>query len=104
MGHQFSILEDYQSDPLNYESIKNRLPEEPFDYIIWFLVIPTVSDICEKLSVNYIFWNYDSPLMSLFHPSIYNQPNYTFIFNYTKYNYLHERNAPNIFHLPLVVN
>lgn len=109
MGYQVSILEGYQLDPLNYESpgvesVKNKLLEESFDYVISYLFIPRVSDICEELSVSYISWTYDSPLMSLFHPSIYNQHNYTFIFDYAQYHYLRQRRVPHIFHLPLGVN
>ena len=109
MGYQVSMLEGCQLDPLDYsspgyESVQSKLQEESFDYVISYLFIPRVSDICEELCVNYISWTYDSPLMSLFHPSIYNRHNYTFIFDYALYDYLYKRNVPHIFHLPLGVN
>lgn len=109
MGYNVTILEEHQLDPLNYnlpayESFKNKLQEQPYDYVISYLFIPRVSDICEELSVNYISWTYDSPLMSLFHPAVYNQHNYTFIFDHAQYEYFHKRGTPHTFYLPLGAN
>lgn len=109
MGHTVSMIEDYEYDPLEdnppaYEAIEKALRETAFDYVISYLFLPKASDICERLSVDYISWTYDSPLVSLFHPSIYNSHNYTFIFDRAEYEYLCKRNVPHLYYMPLAAN
>lgn len=109
MGHIVSIFEEGTFNPLEYDSpvyedIRQRIVENTFDFVISYLFFPRISDICEQLSVDYISWTYDSPLMSLFHPAIYNHHNYTFIFDRGEYEYLRKRNVPHLYHLPLGVN
>lgn len=109
MKHSVSILEEYEFDPLEnnppaYAAIEQKLKECAFDFVISYLFLPKASDICERLSINYISWTYDSPLVSLFHPSIYNQHNYTFIFDHAEYLHLSEKNIPHLYYLPLGAN
>ena len=109
MGHIVFIFEEGTFNPLEYDSpvyedIRQRIVENTFDFVISYLFFPRISDICEQLSVDYISWTYDSPLMSLFHPAIYNRHNYTFIFDRGEYEYLRKRNVPHLYHLPLGVN
>ena len=109
MNHFVSTLEKYEFDPLEsnppaYAAIEQRLMECVFDYVISYLFLPKVSDICERLSIGYISWTYDSPLVSLFHPSINNWHNYTFIFDHAEYMHLSEKNIPHLYYLPLGAN
>ena len=109
MGHTVSMLEEYQLDPMElnspaYECITKKLQEQQYDFVISYLFIPKVSDICEQMAVNYISWTYDSPLISLFHPAIYNEHNYTFIFDRAEYEHLSEKNIPHLYYLPLGTN
>lgn len=109
MKHTVSMLEGYSLDPLEHDSpayacITKKLQEQKFDFVISYLFIPKVSDICEHMSINYISWTYDSPLISLFHPSIYNRHNYTFIFDRAEYEHLNEKNIPHLYYLPLGAN
>ena len=109
LKHHVSILEDFEFDPLEdntdaYKAATHKIKSDTFDFVISYLFIPQISDICEDLSVNYISWTYDSPLVSLFHPSIYNRHNYTFIFDRAEYERLSKNNIPHLYHLPLGVN
>ncbi len=109
LKYNVSILEKYDFDPLEdnapaYEALEKELMEHTFDFVISYLFFPKISDICERLSINYISWTYDSPLVSLFHPSICNRHNYIFIFDHAEYMHLSEKKPPHLYYLPLGVN
>lgn len=65
---------------------------------------PVVSEVCKKTNVKYISWTYDSPLISLYHPSIQNPCNYTFIFDSEECKNLKSKSVANVFYMPLAVN
>lgn len=65
---------------------------------------PHVSDLCEKLRIKYIAWTVDSPLISLYHQSLFNECNYIFIFDRFYYEELRRLGVKNIWYLPLAVN
>lgn len=109
LKHDVSILEEYAFDPLEdnppaYAAFERKLMKYTYDFVISYLFFPKISDICERLSINYISWIYDSPLVSLFHPSICNHHNYIFIFDRTEYLRLSENNIPHLYYLPLGAN
>ncbi len=107
LGHTYEIF-NYTFHPLKenieastslYDFLSKK--HDSFDFVISFLFIPEVSNISNEYSLPYISWSYDSPLMSLFHSSIYNKNNYTFLFDKSEYNYLKAKNIPNLYHQPL---
>ncbi len=109
MGYDVFVLEEYEFDPLEdqpaaYEAVEAKLEKEKFSFVISYCYFPKISDICERLSVDYISWTYDSPLISLFHPSIYNFHNYLFIFDRAEYEYFRRQNVRHIYYLPMGVN
>lgn len=65
---------------------------------------PAVSVVCKKTNIKYISWTYDSPLISLYHPSIQNSCNYTFIFDSEECKNLKSKGVANVFYMPLAVN
>lgn len=85
-------------------SLKQQLHSNNYDFIISYLFIPDVSDICANYNIPYISWTYDSPLISLFTSSIFHNTNYTFIFDKLQCKRLEALGVPHIFHMPLAVN
>lgn len=63
-----------------------------------------ISDICESLGKKYIAWTVDSPLITLYHRSVYNSCNYIFIFDKYYYYQMKGLGLKNVFYLPLAVN
>ena len=107
--HNVDIINTTQFDPngctdAQFISLKQQLHSNNYDFIISYLFIPDVSDICANYNIPYISWTYDSPLISLFTPSIFNHTNYTFIFDKLQCKRLETLGAPHIFHMPLAVN
>lgn len=65
---------------------------------------PHVSDLCEELGKKYIAWTVDSPLISLYHKSLFNKCNYIFIFDRFYCEELRRLGAEHVWYLPLAVN
>lgn len=86
------------------EYLKKHLSTNHYDYVISYLFLPAVSDLCAFFQIPYLSWVYDSPLMSLFTPSIFHNTNYTFIFDKMQCKRLKDAGVPHTFHMPLAVN
>lgn len=74
------------------------------DMVFSFNYFAHISDICNKLGIIYISYTVDSPLISLYHNSIYNSCNYIFVFDKFFYYQLKELDLKNLYYLPLAVN
>lgn len=110
MGHSVTILEHHPFNPLETAFTPQILPVEDalnknkFNYVITYLYITQLSDICEKYQIPYIAWIYDSPLISVFHESIFNSMNRIFVFDKTMYDRLNQLGIPHIYYMPLAAN
>lgn len=109
MSYQVDIYTGAEFDPLNpipeeFEKLENFLSDHDFNCLISYLFIPEISDICQKRNDIYIGWVYDSPLISLFHPSVKNSCNYLFIFDRTEYEHMKSFGIPHLYYLPMGVN
>ena len=74
------------------------------DMVFSFNYFAHISDICNKLGIIYISYTVDSPLISLYHNSIYNPCNYIFVFDKFFYYQLKELELRHLFYLPLGAN
>lgn len=74
------------------------------DMVFSFNYFAHISDICNKLGIIYISYTVDSPLISLYHNSIYNPCNYIFVFDKFFYYQLKELELEHLFYLPLGAN
>lgn len=75
-----------------------------YDCIFSLNYFPHVSDLCEELGKKYIAWTVDSPLISLYHQSLFNKCNYIFIFDRFYAEELKSLGAEHVWYLPLAVN
>lgn len=109
MNYPVDILETTPFDPNQSveeqnEQLRKQLSSHSYDCVISYLFLPAVSDICAEMSIPYVSWTYDSPLISLFTSAIFHNTNYTFIFDKMQCKRLLDAKAPHIYHLPLAVN
>lgn len=109
MGYPVDVLKSTPLDPNHSVAEQNEylsvhLNSKHYDFVISYLFIPAVSDICSQFNVPYISWTYDSPLMALFTSSVFHKTNYTFIFDKMQCKRLIAAGVPHIFHMPLAVN
>lgn len=75
-----------------------------YDLIFSLNYFPHVSDICEEIGRKYVAWTVDSPLISLYHQSVFNSCNYIFIFDKFFYYELKQMGVKNVYYLALAVN
>ena len=75
-----------------------------YDCVFSLNYFPHVSDLCEELGKKYIAWTVDSPLISLYHQSLFNKCNYIFIFDRFYCEELKNLGAEHEWYLPLAVN
>lgn len=110
MGHDVTVLEEHPFDPVALEYtepfalVENTLAGDKYDYVLTYLFIPGISDLCEKYRIPYIAWVYDSPLISIFHESVFNSMNRIFIFDKAFFNRLIQIGIPHVYYMPLAAN
>lgn len=109
MGKKVDIYEAAEFDPLapvaeEFDKLEIFLLEHEFNCLISYLFVPEISDLCQKHHFPYIGWVYDSPLISLFHPSVKNPCNYLFVFDRSEYEHLKPLGIPHLYYLPMGVN
>ncbi|XME04286.1 DUF3880 domain-containing protein [Lachnospiraceae bacterium C1.1] len=98
-------IEHCTSDsPEDYEKLITFVKESPTDLLISQNYSPTVSNVCDKLSIPYAAWTYDMPLTSLHHASIFNNCNFIFSFDKFQTDFLIRKGMANVYHLPLAAN
>lgn len=110
MGHTVTVLDQYSFDPVNFDGlhylslVESALNQNHYDYVISYLYITYISDLCEKYQIPYITWIYDSPLISLFHESVFNSVNRIFIFDHAFYERMIKLDIPHVYYMPLAAN
>ena len=109
-GHTVDM---YEEKPVNSNSITGYKEHDmkeisdvisEYDIVFSLNYFPHISDVCEKLGKKYIAWTVDSPLISLYHQSVFNSCNYIFIFDKFFYYELKQMGVRNVYYLPLAVN
>ena len=110
MGHKLTVIDNYEFDPLNVhpvdelQIVETHLSTHKYDYVISYLYVTTISDLCQKYRTPYISWVYDSPLVSLFHKSVFNPVNRIFIFDHSFYERMIQIGIPHVYYMPLATN
>ncbi|MCI5494689.1 MAG: DUF3880 domain-containing protein [Lachnospiraceae bacterium] len=110
MGHSVTVMDQYAFDPIDLSAteplslIEQAVLTQNFDYAITYQYVPLLSDLFLKHHLTYIAWVYDSPLISLFHRSVFNDTNRIFIFDHTLYERMKKLEIPHIYYMPLAAN
>ena len=82
-GHEVHVFNAVDFVREKQEEIENMLAEKFAGYDIVFSVnyFQEVSGACMKAGKKYISWTVDSPMLTMYHDSVYNPCNYIFIFD-----------------------
>lgn len=96
------IFTDYLDDAFFAEKLRRRLRRISYDAIASFCFYPILSDLCKEFRIQYISWNYDSPIP---HLTRFDSP-YNHIYHFDKEDVktYQEQGYSLIRHLPLAVN
>lgn len=110
MGHSVTVIDDHPLDPVDLDaseslaSIEKAILTQSFDYAITYQYVPLLSNLFCKHHLTYIAWVYDSPLITLFHHSVFNHTNRIFIFDHTLYERMKRLEIPHIYYMSLAAN
>lgn len=110
MGHSVTVIDQETFDPYDvtfspaYKKIEQQLCESHFDAVFTYLFLPVISGLCEKHRVLYVSWIYDSPQISVFHPSILNSVNRIFVFDHCFFERMISMGIPHVYYLPMAAN
>ncbi len=97
-------LESYDISEEFSEFLEKKLKSTVFDFVFTINYFPVISDVCQRLGILYIAWSCDSPLISMYHKSVFNDVNRIFTFDMTNYREFKGMEVRNIWHLPLAVD
>lgn len=108
MGHTVSCVEykpeSFEHDPKLEAYLHNRFQKEIFDAVISFNYFQVVAKCCYEKGIKYIAWVWDSPLLSLYSPTLSLPTNYVFLFDKSLYEQFASSGIKTVYHLPLAVN
>ena len=107
-GFEVDIIEQhlpsYDEDKEFSLKLIKLLREKPYDFVFTINYFGVVSDACEQAGVPYVSWSCDSPLISMYHESVFNECNYIFLFDKSSYLFFKELGVEKLWHLPLAVD
>ncbi len=106
MGHEVDLLSGFVFDPDSrderaLEALRERVKKRDCDYLISYLFIEEASDICERYSLIYISWIYDSPQTTLFSRSALNDVNRIFVFDRKECERLRSLGNSHVYYMPM---
>ncbi len=105
--------EEIWQDLKNYdvdESFANLLDEKlsqangKYDFVFSVNYFPLIATVCHDHDVPYVMWNCDSPMISMYHTSIFYPTNYLFLFDLSNVREFQAMGVEHVYHLPLAVN
>lgn len=108
MGYEVDVIEQHLSSYDEDEDFSGRLADilsgTAYDFMFTINYFGVISDVCEQYDVPYVSWSCDSPLISMYHESVFNQCNYIFLFDKSSYFYFKFLGVKHIWHMPLAVD
>lgn len=108
MGFEIDVIEQhltsYDEDADFSARLTKLLLDQPYDFVFTINYFGVVSDTCEQVGIPYVSWSCDSPLISMYHESVYNSCNYIFLFDKSSYLFFKALGVEHIWHLPLAVD
>lgn len=108
MGHEVSYIEympnTFEDDPVLEKYLMDRFTIEKFNAVMTFNYFQVISKVCNRFDIKYIAWVWDSPLLSLYSPTIHNPVNYVFIFDQVLFEAMKSKGVNTVYHLSLAVN
>ena len=79
MGYEVDVIEQhlpsYDEDAEFSARLYGLLQEKQYDFVFTVNYFGVISDTCEQFGIPYLSWSCDSPLISMYHQSVYNACN-----------------------------
>ena len=108
LGHHITMLtkpiKNPESDSEYIDWLGGMLKKERYDFVFSINYFPVIAHACYDTNTIYVSWNCDSPLLAMYHQSVFYSTNVIFTFDYSNYTEFKSYGVTNIYHLPLAVN
>lgn len=108
LGHEVVMLSKLITNPEEDAAYTDwliaYLKKESYDFLFSINYFPVLAEACYHSSILYVCWNCDSPLLALYHETVFYPTNLIFTFDYANCEEFRALGVKNIFHLPLAVN
>ncbi len=108
LGYEVTILSKQPSsvekDDDYTEMVFDRLNQTHYDFLFSVNYFPVLAKACKDSDTPYLCWNCDSPLIAMYHESIFYDTNYIFTFDKSNCEEFQSLGVKHIFHMPLAPN
>lgn len=108
MGHRVDEvqykLENYDKDEDFAAILDEKLQNTAYDFVFSVNYFALISEVCQRRGVLYVSWSCDSPLISMYHASVYNPCNRIFLFDLSECRAFRAMGVEHVYHLPLAVD
>lgn len=105
-GHTAEFFQSVKFEREREREIVNKLAEVFAEYDLIFSVnyFQEVSEACMAAGKKYISWTVDSPMLTMYHKSVYNACNYIFIFDKFSFLRFKELGLKHVYYMPLAAD
>lgn len=103
-GHTVVIYEESDASRSQAQSGELLDAVKSCDVVFSVNYFPRVSAACMQSGRKYIAWTVDSPMISMYHKSVYNSCNYIFVFDKFSYYQFRGMGADTVYYMPLAVD
>ena len=97
-------LLNYELDDDFAEKMRMKLHEGRYAFVFTVNYFPLISEICHEEGILYVSWACDSPLISMYHASVFYDTNRIFHFDRVAEQEFYDAGVKNLWHLPLTTN
>lgn len=108
MGHRTKTIEYDTDSGESRQAVVDGFADEINDFApdVVFTVnyFGELSDACQACGIPYISWTCDSPLIAMYHESVFNDVNFIFIFDKVQYYYFKNAGVRHVYYLPLAAD
>lgn len=85
-------------------SLISMIRDNHFDFLFSINYFPVLAQACHECGLLYVCWTCDSPLLAMYHDSIFFSTNVVFTFDKSNQQEWKQHGVSHIFHLPLACN
>ncbi|MDD6380118.1 MAG: DUF3880 domain-containing protein [Lachnospiraceae bacterium] len=97
-------LDNYDVNDEFAELLRNEIKKDTYDFVFTINYFPVISDVCEELSIPYVSYSCDAPLISMYHESVFNDVNRIFLFDADSVGKFRALGVGNVEYIPLGVD